>query len=362
MKRILCFIDSLGSGGAQRQLVGLANELCSRGYDVTLCVYTDNPFYLPELNKNKIKYEYIAKAHSKYFRIYYIYKYVKKLSPDCIISYLEVPSIIMSIIKIFSKRFKLIVSERNTTQKIRLKDKLRFYLYNNADYIVSNSYTQNNFIKTNFPKIEYKCLPIVNFVDTSKFVKLYYKKTAFVTFIVAASITKSKNTMNFIKSLQQVLHKGYNNFIVKWFGVTNKSNPYYLSCEEYVEKNNLHSIIQFFPKTLNIKEEYANASFFCLPSLYEGTPNALCEALSCGLPSICSNVSDNSYYVQDNYNGFLFDPYSVDSMANGIINCLLMTNEVYEKFSDRSRKIIEENLNIKKFVESYIKIIEAPNL
>lgn len=358
MKKILCFIDSLGPGGAQRQLVGLAKELCIKGYDVTLSVYTDNPFYLSKINRSNIKYEYISAAHAKLLRIYYIYKYVKKLSPDCVISYLEVPSIIMSIIKIVNKRFKLIVSERNTTQKLGLKDKLRFYLFNNVDYIVSNSYTQNNFIKKHFPKLEDKCLPIVNFVDTSEFIKLNYQKTTFVTFIVAASITESKNALNFIKSLQQVQNRGYNNFIVKWFGITNRNNSYYSSCEKYIEEHDMQSIIQFFPKTLDIKKEYAKASFFCLPSLYEGTPNALCEALSCGLPSICSNVSDNSYYVQDNYNGYLFDPYSVDSMANAIIKCIIMTNDAYEKFSDRSRKIVDENLSITNFVESYINIIE----
>lgn len=34
MKRILLFIDSLGAGGAQRQLVGLAVMLKKKGYEV----------------------------------------------------------------------------------------------------------------------------------------------------------------------------------------------------------------------------------------------------------------------------------------------------------------------------------------
>ena len=32
--KILCLIDSIGSGGAQRQLVGLADMLKIAGYDV----------------------------------------------------------------------------------------------------------------------------------------------------------------------------------------------------------------------------------------------------------------------------------------------------------------------------------------
>src|SRR5690606_25692609 len=38
-KRILLFIDSLAAGGAQRQMVVLANELHRRGYRVELVAY-----------------------------------------------------------------------------------------------------------------------------------------------------------------------------------------------------------------------------------------------------------------------------------------------------------------------------------
>lgn len=35
MKKILLFTDSLGAGGAQRQLVGLAKMLTNLGYNIT---------------------------------------------------------------------------------------------------------------------------------------------------------------------------------------------------------------------------------------------------------------------------------------------------------------------------------------
>ena len=358
MKRILCFIDSLGAGGAQRQLVGLAKELRLKGYDVTIVVYTDIHFYLPEVINNNIPYIYIRSAHKKMYRIYGIAKYIKQEKPDCVISYLETPSLIMSIIKIFYNEFKLIVSERNTTQTLTYKDRLRFFLYRNADYIVSNSFTQNDFIKNHFPKLKNKCVSIVNFVDTTKFVKSTHKKSTFVTFVVAASISRSKNLLNFIRSLRIVLNENYTNFTVRWFGIVDENNSYYLSCRRCIEENNLGTVISLLPKTLHIVEEYAKADFFCLPSLYEGTPNALLEALSCGIPSICSDVSDNAHYVKDNYNGFLFNPTSIESMAHAVIKCLEMTDDTYYKFSERSRRIVEEQLSVKKFLDSYVNLIE----
>ena len=361
MKKILLFIDCLGAGGAQRQIVGLARELCIRGYDIKLCVYTDIPFYLPEVNKYNIPYEYISSAHNKLFRIYFIYKYVKRFKPDCVISYQETPSLIMTIVKTFYNKFKLIVSERNTTQVLTMMDRIRFFLYRKADFVVSNSYTQNNFMKENFPSLRNKCTTIVNFVDTDKFKRIAFQKSSKPTFIIVASISNSKNTLNFLRSLNLVLEKNYSNFVVKWFGIVNSNDPYYLSCKKYIEENSLKSVVALLPKTLKIYEEYAKADFFCLPSLYEGTPNALCEALSCSFPSICSNVSDNSYYVKNGFNGYVFDPKSPQSIASSIIKCLNMPNKEYLKFSENSRTTAITKLNVNTFVESYIKLLNTKN-
>lgn len=357
MDKILCYIDSLGAGGAQRQLVGLAKELSTKGYDVTICVYADIPFYVHEIKDTNIRYKYLSKAQNKFLKLFYTYKYIKELKPDCVISFLEMPSIIMCIIKIVLKKFKLIVSERNTTQKITRLDRMRFYLFKQADYIVSNSYTQDKFIKRNFPFLSNKCLPIINFVDTEKFNMVKHEMSDLVKFIVAASISPSKNTLNFIQSIKDVINEGYTNFEVNWYGIVDHNDTYYIQCEKVITENNLSKFIKLLPKTIDICQKYHESDFFCLPSIYEGTPNALTEALSCGIPSICSDVSDNSHYVIDSYNGFLFNPKSSASMASAIIKCLELRTEEYLLFAQRSRATAVEQFNINKFANSYINLI-----
>lgn len=360
MQKILLFIDSLGSGGAQRQLVGLAKVLKDNGYDVTVAVYHDIPFYAPQLQEAGVDCTYIKRAHNPnpISRIYHINRYVKKTKPECIIAYQETPSLIMCIVKLMHNKFKLIVSERNTTQKLTFRDKLRFLLYQYSDYVVPNSYTQEQFIKTHFDKLSKKCRTIINFVDTTYFKYKPHTKSEKNKFIIAASISYSKNTLPFLYAIKEVCRKR-TDFIFSWFGIVNATDSYYLKCQKFIDDNNLSSNIRLLPKTQSIRDEYQAADFFCLPSLYEGTPNALCEALSCGLPAICSDVCDNSHYVTDGSNGFLFNPHSVESIADAIVKCLELNDLTYKSFSKHSRSIAESKLSTNNFINKYINLIKT---
>ena len=60
--KILCFIDCLGAGGAQRQLVGLASMLHQRGIDVKVCYYHDIPYYKEYLEERGIEHVLIPSA------------------------------------------------------------------------------------------------------------------------------------------------------------------------------------------------------------------------------------------------------------------------------------------------------------
>lgn len=60
--KILLFTDSLGAGGAQRQLVGLAVLLKKKGLEVKVCTYYDIDFYQQYLEDNGIVNEIIPHA------------------------------------------------------------------------------------------------------------------------------------------------------------------------------------------------------------------------------------------------------------------------------------------------------------
>ena len=358
MNKILCLIDSLGAGGAQRQIVGLASFLKKRGYDVLVAIYHEDLFYADVLLNHDVPYVYLYQAKRHSTRIFYIANYIRKIRPDWVVSYLETPSICACVARILNHRFKLIVSERNTTQNTGLREKIRFTLFRLADYVVPNAYAQSEYIKNTFPKLANKTITIPNFVDLQYFTPSRHRiRKTTPEIIVVASIWPSKNTFGFIDAIGLLKERGLS-FHVSWYGLNTIHKDYINKCLAKIANINVADYIELKEKTTHIKDRYQEADYFCLPSFYEGTPNVICESMACGLPVACSDVCDNSRYVTNDENGFLFNPNDVSSIVVAIEKLLLLDNLQYNAFCVRSREKAEELFSEETFITNYVKLLE----
>ena len=358
MKKILLFTDSLGAGGAQRQLVGLAIMLKEKGYDVKVSTYYDIDFYKKQLDDAGVPNELIPGADNTKKRILAVRSYFKKEHADWVIAYQETPSLVACAAKVLGCNYKLMVSERNTTQVVGMNERVRFFLYRWADAIVPNSYSQEKYLAEHHPWMKRKLKTITNFVDLEHFNVVERKKRDVPEIAIAASIWESKNTLGFIDAVAELAKKGHK-FHVSWYGKTESNIEYFNKCQRKIEDYGVQEYIELKEKTKQIKTVYQTADFFCLPSFYEGTPNVICEAISTGLPVACSDVCDNSIYVHEGVNGFLFNPLDTASIANAFIKMLSVDITEYDKLSARSRAIAEEKLSQARFINEYIEIIES---
>lgn len=100
MKNILLLTESLYSGGAERQFVGLANFLKKKGYNVKVITYYNRPFYKENLDNNNISNEVICDSGNKILRILKVNSVIKDYKADVVISYLDIPNIIACICKL----------------------------------------------------------------------------------------------------------------------------------------------------------------------------------------------------------------------------------------------------------------------
>ena len=351
-KKILCLIDALGPGGAERQMAGLASMLKNNNYEVEVWYHEPKDFFVDELKRHNINCRYF-RGH-KISKLLSIRKAIQEYQPNTVIAYLQSSSILVSAIRLSGIKFKLIVSERNTNRTTSFRDVVRFNIFRVADYIVPNSYSQATYIIVNFPFLSPKVKTIINFVDTDQFFHRIAERRN--TIIVAATIWKSKNVLGFIKAMKILKDEGVL-FHVKWFGKVKDQSGYLLECETLIRQLELNDEIELLNKTHNIAEEYQDADYFCLPSFYEGTPNVICEAMASGLPIICSNVCDNGRYVEDGVNGYLFNPKSIEDIANTVQRMLSISDGEYKDFCKESRRKAVEMFSKKNFINNYLQLL-----
>jgi glycosyltransferase involved in cell wall biosynthesis len=67
-----------------------------------------------------------------------------------------------------------------------------------------------------------------------------------------------------------------------------------------------------------LREIYRSADCLVNPSLYEGMPNAILEAMACGLPIIASRVAGNDAVVRHEETGWLFDLDKPDTFLTAL--------------------------------------------
>ena len=356
MKKILLFTDVLGSGGAQRQLTTLAVLLKGKGYQVSLLDYWNDPFYDDYLKQQDIPFVHKPTV-GKLNIIRMFIAYINKLQPDVVIAYMEHPSIVACVGKIFAKKkFKLIVSERNTTQILTRNDKLRFFLFRVADYIVPNSHSQYKFISEHYSNLVSKTKTITNVIDTKKFCPAEKKqKNEIFTFVVVARVVEQKNVLRFIEAVHLTYQRN-KSFVVNWYGAP-FPETYFKECKDLVTRYGLEQVLIFNDPIREIVKIYQQADAFILPSIYEGFPNVLCEAMSCGLPVIASNVCDNPDILSNEKCGYLVDPYKPETISNSMLMMMCKPIEELKTMGLCSRNIIENKYSVTAFVTSYMELI-----
>ena len=356
MLKILLFIDSLSSGGAQRQMVGLAKLLQDRKYLVKVIYYHPIYFYRTYLDEYHISNEYVAGSENKIKRFFLLARAISQFQPNIVISYLDAPNMIACLLKAFGMRFRLIASERNTSQVLTCYERVKFFLLRWADVLVSNSFSQQRFIEVHFPHISPKTRVITNYVDTNLFVPKCGNKREKYRILVVGRISKQKNPLALLQAVN-CLKNEISNFHIDWYGRVD--DEIFMQCEAYITNYQLGDFFSFHKPTYDIVCEYQQSDFFCLPSLYEGFPNVICEAMSCGLPILCSDVCDNPLLVENGKNGFLFNPHDVEDMANKIKSVLTLSTRELQEMQTYSRKIAEEKFSVESFINNYVKLIEG---
>ena len=230
--------------------------------------------------------------------------------------------------------------------------------YRKADRIIPNSYAQADFIRRHFPAQAAKLGTIVNFVDLEKYHPAADSGSGPQTYriVSTARVSKRKNLSALIYAVAHARQAGYD-VRADWYGCV-KDTQYLAFCQSEIARLGLNGLVEVHPETQDVASAYRKADICCLPSYYEGTPNALIEAMACGLPAFVSDVSDNARYCIDGRHGFTFNPADNDSVAAALMKLLALGKDGLKAFGKESRRIAEEKLVKERFIGEWLDVLE----
>ncbi len=95
---------------------------------------------------------------------------------------------------------------------------------------------------------------------------------------------------------------------------------------------------------------YHSLDLFIMSSVYEGLGRSITEALSCGVPVVCTSVEGVPEIVIDNKTGILVPPKDAIALADGVVHSLSnMQNS--KKMAEQGRKFVNDNFDVNKMVD-----------
>lgn len=299
MKKIVLFTSSLSQGGAEKVLTLVSLNLPIE-YQKTIVVYDDSRVdYEYDGNlvtlKAKASNNILLKFKTFYYRVKEMKDIKKQNNVDVAISFLDSPNFV----NLFSKsNEKVIVSVRNfkSVNKKSLYDKI-FKLamklfYNKADTIVAVSNLIKHDLINNYGILEDKIAVINNPYNVTQIKKMSDEEISEMeqqvfknpTLINVGRFNKQKGQRHLI-NIVGVLRKSIPNIQLIFLGEGSMEEELKKQVEVLDLKENIH----FWGFKKNPYKYISKADIFVFPSLHEGFPNALVEAMACGTPVISSD-------------------------------------------------------------------------
>jgi glycosyltransferase involved in cell wall biosynthesis len=346
--RITLIIGTLeNTGGAERSLSLLANAWTAMGRDVSLITFDRNhaPAYplSPAIKCRHLDiYEhprgFLNRTRQIIWRTGVLRQAIQESQPDIVIAFTAEPNI-RAVLAARSLKIPVVISERTDPclHDIGWKWSLpRRLTYPFADILV--------------------CQTVSSLARFQKMMKV--KGRIIPNLIAAPPLTRSGILMQSARTQRVVIamgrlekQKGFD-ILLKAFALVAPHHPHWSlkilghgslkdDLQNLAEYLAISSKVQFAGVHNDPFADLRQADLFVLSSRFEGFPNALCEAMACGLPAISFDCpSGPSDIIRNGKDGILVPAEDTTALASAMND--LMTNETRrEQISMRAPEVLQ---------------------
>ncbi|MDD4994882.1 MAG: glycosyltransferase family 4 protein [Patescibacteria group bacterium] len=361
-KNILLLINGLGVGGAETYFIKQANYLSAQGFNIFFAtIFRAEQTFVSKL---RIKNEVVSFNFKYLFDVRSFYRtllFVKTNNIKFVYSTLDVANVVARLLKIFNPRLRVLIRESGMADRKSLFLRIIDVFLNFCCYriIAVSEEVMNSLVKYQ-PFYRNRMIVINNGVEIeiSEGALGELRKGKKIDRVTLLNVGSMKNE-----------NKGQEQLIYFFKKMVDRGLPIARlvlvgegQLRQHFEKIALDLGLAekvIFTGLLDreeLKEQYLLADIFILYSKNEGCPNAVLEAMSCGLPVISTAVGGINKIVLDNVNGFIIERGNEDQISNAIKK--MLDSETRNKMGMAAFSHVRDNFSLSQQTDKLIKLFK----
>jgi glycosyltransferase involved in cell wall biosynthesis len=362
--KILYLMDGFGVGGAEAKLLEMLRHFNQRGYNITLCSFLDMGELKDEFARLGFPLKLIVRKHRFDLTILFnLYRFIRKNRFDVIQTLLFYPDV-LGILMGHLAGVPLLVSWETASHYDVFFNKLhRRLFYRFAMKFVSCVVAVSNGTKESLisrEKIPDKKIRVIRYgVDLDRFQrkpsdgikKDLGLRGVFPVLGVVARLDYIKGHTFLIQGIGEIIKK-YPRLKCVLVG----EGDYRSTIERQIRELGLTEHFELLGLRSDVSELLSALDIFILPSISEGLPNVILEAMACSVPVIASRVGGIPEVIEHRENSLLVPPQNSRALSEAILT-LTDDNGLRTQIGENARKRVEThfslNLQIRQFKTLY---------
>jgi len=344
--RCTLIIHSLTSGGAERVISRMANYWAAKGWEINLLTFDDGtepPFYELDSQISHVPLGIAGYSPNKIMglwknltRIQPLRSAIIKSKPNVVISFMHQTNEIV-LLATRGLNVPVIVSERNhpaMENTSRIWTQLRQWTYPFADRIVVQTKRAGNYFSS---KLQERIIVIPNPVllppDKQK---QTHKLLGENSLIAMGRLVPQKGFDLLLEALAK-LKERYPEWRLTILG-EGELRP---KLESLRNELGLGDRVYLVGRVKNPYEFLKQADIFIMSSRFEGFPNALCEAMACGLAVISTDCPNGPReIIRDGVDGILLPNEDISALA-AAMERLMFDEKERRSLGERATEVTE---------------------
>lgn len=337
-------ISDLESGGSQRVVTTLANAWTQRGHAVSVITLAgrDKDFFAldPSVQRwvtggqSNAASSLPSRVLATLARILKLRRLLQTMQPGSIISFI-LPTNILTVIAATGLPSRLVLSERNDPRRQFLGHHwnfLRRRLYRRAHVVTANSHGALDAMKSYVPASKLAFVP--NPLPSGRSVIQKASKNGHTpTLLAVGRLHEQKGYDLLLEAFRQSVDMA-ENWQLRIIG----DGPLRETLQAQAERAGIADRVHWEGRVADPFPYYDDAAVFVMPSRYEGTPNALLEAMSCGLPVVVSDASSGPLeYVENHVTGLVVPVEDASALAKAM-DCLARDPDLRQRLAEAGRQ------------------------